>query len=357
MRESSANRSSSKRRVTRTEVARVAGTSVAVVSYVINGGPRPVSPETRDRVLEAIQTTGYRPNVIAQALARGETRSLGLVVPNISNQFLSSLAREIGVELFSQERVMILADSADSMQQQKTVTSQLIEQRVSALLFYGVDDRHEFLLDYSRQVPIVVLDDSSDLPGLGYVRVHEREAARLATAHLLNHGYEEVAIITGPLQRRNSLERKRGWQDALDAAACEWSEQLVYEADFTREGGYHAARALFSSPRVPRALFVSNEQQALGLLAAANAAGIRIPQDLAVVCFNGTLNSEFSIPALTAVEQPLRDIAVSAVEMATRPVFQAESVLHGCRLVQRESCGCTVGNRVGQGEAEHAFDN
>ena len=131
----------SARRITRADVARVAGTSVAVVSYVINNGPRPVAETTRLRVLEAIEKTGYRPNDIARALASGNTLTYGLVVPDISNPFFATLAQALQREAFSHGRVLLLGDAGDNRQREHDLINHLLRRQVDGLLYTSVD-RH-----------------------------------------------------------------------------------------------------------------------------------------------------------------------------------------------------------------------
>lgn len=344
-------------KVTRKDVARRAGTSVAVVSYVVNDGPRPVAPETRKRVLNAIDEIGYRPDSIAKALASGSTRSLGLIVPNIDNPFLSALAHEVGHHLFARDRVMLLADSADSTLQEVEVAKLLVQQQVDGLIFYGVDRQHDFIEQYAQSLPIVVLDDPGNLDGVGYVRVDEQAAAAMATQHLVDHGSDSIGIIAGPLSLPNSQDRLNGWRDVLRKAGHDPSDSLVFQGPFTRDGGYEAGMRLLEQEASPESVFVSNEQQALGLLAAADQRGVSVPNDLRIVCFNGTSSSKFSIPTLTAVEQPLQKVAHSAVEMLTQPVFSPKTIMHEVELVRRRSCGCDeAGQKIdtGEGDADEA---
>ncbi|WP_081863882.1 LacI family DNA-binding transcriptional regulator [Mycetocola saprophilus] len=328
----------SREKVTRTDVARVAGTSVAVVSYVVNNGPRPVAEATRARVLAAIESTGYRPDGIARALASGSTRTFGLIVPNIANPFVAALAHAIEGAAYRRGFTLLLGDSADDPAREADLVGTFLQHRIDGLLFYGVDRDHPWLDQAVGKVPVVVLDEPPAGPGIIGVRVDERAASASATRHLIEHGRDAVAIITGPLAQQNARDRRDGWRDALGDAA---RADLQIEGTYTRGGGYLAGRALLERDTRPDAVFASNEQQALGVLAAAAELEVRVPEDLAVICFNGTTNAEYSIPALSTIEQPIEEIAALAIDLLTRS-DRAEYPVTVCdvELVRRRSCGC-----------------
>ncbi|MEQ4097503.1 LacI family DNA-binding transcriptional regulator, partial [Escherichia coli] len=131
-------------RVTRSDVAKEAGTSVAVVSYVINNGPRPVAEATRQRVLQAIKKTGYRPNGIARALASGSTQTYGLVAPDISNPFIASMAHALQHEAFADGKVLLLGDAGDSSCRERELINNMLHRQVDGLIYTSVD-RHPYI--------------------------------------------------------------------------------------------------------------------------------------------------------------------------------------------------------------------
>ncbi len=131
-------------KVTRSDVAKIAGTSVAVVSYVINNGPRPVAESTRQRVLDAIRLTRYRPNGVARALASGSTKTYGLIVPNISNPFVASMAHVLLQESLDHGHVMLLGDAGDDRQRELELIHGLLNRQVDGL-FYNIVDSHPYI--------------------------------------------------------------------------------------------------------------------------------------------------------------------------------------------------------------------
>ena len=328
--------------VTRNDVAKAAGTSVAVVSYVINNGPRPVAEATRQRVLEAIKRTGYRPNAVARALASGSTKTFGLVVPNIANPFVASLAHVLLQEAMNHGHVMLLGDAGDDRKRELDIVQGLLNRQVDGLFYYSVD-RHPCIdVIQATQTPFVMLDRVEPQPGVSILRVDERAAAQQVTAHLLSHGYQQVGMISGPLEMLNAQDRIQGWRDALAEKDLLADDTLIFPASYTRQGGYDAAQRMVASGRIPRALFVSNEGQAIGCIRALSQHGLRVPQDVALVCFNGTDQSAFHVPALTTVRQPLREMARSAIAMLKNWDGDAQLAEFPHHLEIGESCGCQL---------------
>jgi len=327
-------------KVTRSDVAKIAGTSVAVVSYVINNGPRPVAESTRQRVLDAIRLTGYRPNGVARALASGSTKTYGLIVPNISNPFVASMAHVLLQESLDHGHVMLLGDAGDDRQRELELIHGLLNRQVDGL-FYNSVDRHPYIdVIQASGTPFVMLDRVEPQPGVCMLRVDERQAAFQVTSHLLSHGYQQVGMIRGPLEMLNAQDRVQGWRDAMKAHKVPIDEALIFPASYTRQGGYDAARQMLAGPGAPRALFASNEGQALGCLRAFSEQGIRVPHDVALVCFNGTEQSAFTVPTLTTVRQPLRDMARSAISMLQNWDGEAKLQEFPHYLETGESCGC-----------------
>ncbi len=337
----------SRGKVTRADVARVAGTSTAVVSYVVNNGPRPVAEETRQRVLAAIEETGYRPDGIARALASGSTRTYGLVVPNVANPFVASLAHAVEDEAFRRGFSLLLGDSADDRLREAELVSTFLQHQIDGLVFYGVDDDHPWLDSATDKVPVVVLNEPGLGAGVAYVHVDEQAASAAATRHLVEHGYRTIATVAGPLNQRNSRERLQGWRDALGEAGIEEHPTLIVESEYTRRGGYIAATRILSLRPRPEAVFVANEQQALGFLAAADELSVRVPDKIALICFNGTTNAEYSIPTLSTIEQPVEEIAAHALRLlAEQTEAVGRAITCDFRLARRRSCGCAYSRFV-----------
>lgn len=330
-----------RRRPTQEEVARLAGTSTAVVSYVLNNGPRPVSEDARRRVLAAIAETGYRPNNLARALVSGKSSVLGLVVPDLANPFLAQLAQCLEREFFGRGYSLLIGDSEDDLEREVAAVETMLRQQIDGLVWYSVDQPPPLDVIGSSHLPVVLLNS---IPGqygereggrIIYVNSDERAHARMAAEHLIAHGRKRIAHLGGPTGRLNARERSRGWSDAVQSARLEPAGHC--SAPFTREGGFAAAPTLLEFEC--DAVVVANEMQATGLLAGLSCAGITVPDDIAVVAMNGTEAAHYTVPSLTAVHLSVEQLAVDIAEALASDAGPT-AITTTAHLVRRESCGC-----------------
>lgn len=320
------------REATRNDVARLAGVSTAVVSYVVNDGPRPVAPATRARVLDAIAKLGYRPNTVARSLITGKSGLIGLVVPDVENPYFASLARSVETAVADRDLRMVLAQSTtetlgdlvDSM------AGHLVDGVILATL-PGAD-----LLSRvgSIRVPLVKVGVALPTDPIPAVWPDFEQGARDAVRHLIDHhGHRAVALVTGgdPLE-----SRENAWREVM--AAHGLPTDAVVRIPWSAEGGYDAAGQLRDRFPDVTAAFVTSDQQATGLIAGLHRLGWRVPGRLAVASFDGSLGSRFTIPPLTTAAVSLAEMARDAVELllGAEPVNRS----YPATLVVRESCGC-----------------
>jgi LacI family transcriptional regulator, galactose operon repressor len=320
--------------ITRNDVARYAGVSTAVVSYVVNEGPRRVAPETRERVLEAIRVLGYRPNATARALRMGTTRTFGLITPDGGNPMFAELAKAIDKEA-SARGYVVLQTSADGdpVTEQAKIAELLIRQ-VSGLLLVAPTEDPDL-----TEVGIPVIAINRVLPTVSSVRPQYRAGARAGVNHLLGHGHRTIGLVIGGRGTGGRApERELGWRDALRQVGLE--EGPIARARFSRQGGYDAGKELLAATKRPTAIFASSDLQAVGVLRAIHEAGLRVPEDIAVVGFDGTAETEYSWPPLTVVRQPLDRMAREAVSRLIDGEDTIQALTYPTDLILRTSCGC-----------------
>ncbi len=336
--------------VTHVDVARRAGVSTAVVSYVVNNGPRQVAPATAARVHAAIEELGYRPNLSARALRLGTTDLIGLVVPDSSNPFFAELAQ--GIERAAAEHgySMVLVNSDNSGEQERLKVESLASRRVSGLLVASAVARHQLDLGNRQGIPTAILNTDGPIPGFHTIGPDFRQGAQTAVEHLLNvHKARNVALATGgSLQSVETNSREQGWSDALTHNRR--PQGPVVEEDFTREGGHRMGLKLIAVRELPDAVFATNDLQAIGILRALHEANIRVPEDVALVSFDGTRESEYSWPALTVVRQPIAAMAQAAVAaVLDPPQATPQHTTFDTELVIRRSCGCATPHTDSEG--------
>ena len=332
--------------VTRKDVAALAGTSPAVVSYVLNGGPRSVSPKTRERVLAAVAQLGYRPNRVARSLRMNRTTTLGLVVPDNSNPFFAELARAVEEAAFAKGYTLLMGNAVDDEDRQTNYVRTFLDRQVDGLLLIPSHGSVACLEELERSgVPWVVLDRRiAGAITASQVLVDNLQGAREATAHLIGHGRRRIACIAGPADVTPTTERVAGWRQALDAAGLPADRMPLRHVPFGRRAGYAAGLEVLGGRGSVDAVFAASDEQALGVLRAAAELGLRVPDDVAVASFDGIPGSAYTTPALTTMRQPVDELGRTAVELLLKriddPGCRPEVAVAPVTLVPRGSCGC-----------------
>jgi len=329
--------------VTIVDVARRARVSASTVSHVING-TRLVAPATRRRVEAAIEAAAYRPNALARSLRSGRSHALGLVLPDSGNPFFAELGREIQLAALAAGYSVFLCNTENDPDKEQHSVNVLTRARVDGLVLVAVDERGDALRALVRQkVPVVVMDrERPDLP-LDTVLTDHRQGGRLATRHLLGLGHRRIGFIAGPTGLSPSELRVDGHRGALEEAGLAPEAALLRHGDFHPESGRVAARALLALPRPPTAILACNDLMALGVLRAAAEAGRRVPQDLAVVGYDDIELAAFTVPPLTTVAQPRREMGRAAVRLLVNRLasrgLAPQQVLLPVAVTVRQSCG------------------
>lgn len=330
--------------VRRADVAKLAGTSPAVVSYVLNGGPRGVAPHTRSRVLAAVEALGYRPNGVARSLRMNKTMTLGLVVPDTSNPFFAELSRAVEEAAFSHGYTLLIGNAAEDEARQSAYVRTFLQRQVDGLFLVPAHGPAGCVEEIERaQTPWVVLDRRIDDADVPTILVDNRGGAATATAHLLQHGRTRIACIAGPRDVMPATDRVSGWRDALLDAGIPDRQTPVLHVPFGRRSGYLAARSLFQERDVD-AVFAASDEQALGVLRAVTELGLRCPEDIAIASFDGIAPAAYATPALTTMPQPFGELGRVAMarllERIAEPDTPAETSVLPVELAARGSCGC-----------------
>lgn len=327
--------------VTRKDVARYAGVSTAVVSYVVNGGPKKVAPATEAKVKHAIRVLGYRPNAAARALKLGSSETLGLVVPDSSNPFFALLAHAVEDAAAERGFALVLANSDGNLSKERRNVRNLAARQVDGVLLASVLFEPDLIDLEHADIPSVLLNQGREAPGFNSVGVDLAEGARLATEHLVGHGHTNIAAAIGINVSEEMDGRERGWRRGLKDAGLR--EGIIVRSPFDRLGGYEAGRRLLGAASRPTAIFASSDLQAVGLLRAIHEAGLSVPDDVALVSFDGIVDGEYTWPPLTTVAQPVKEMAERAVHalLAAKRGEEPEHRIFPTRLLVRQSCGCS----------------
>ena len=322
------------------DVGRLAGVSHQTVSRVINGSPH-VRPETRDRVLAAMEELGYRPNPVARALVTGRSMTLGVV--SFDTTLYGPASTLFAIERAAHESgYFIIVASLETLNRSSVVDAvdRLRRQGVEGILVIApYREAGEALLHAPTDIPLVAAEAGPD-HGFPVVAVDQVAGAVSATEHLLELGHETVWHISGPPNFVESRKRSDGWRAALGAAGAEIREPL--NGDWSPRAGYELGRRLSSDPAVT-AVFVANDQMALGLLRATHEADREVPGELSVVGFDDIPEAAYFLPPLTTVRQDFIEMGRQSLQTLLQAIETGERTGPGSlvrpELIVRASTG------------------
>ncbi|MGI6284384.1 LacI family DNA-binding transcriptional regulator [Neomoorella humiferrea] len=303
--------------VTIKDVAKHAGVSVTTVSRVLNNSRHPISPETRERVLAAIKELGFYPNAMARSLQLHETKTIGLILPDIANPYYPGIVR--GVEDVAHEKgyTVILCNTDRSRERTKAYLRVLREKRVDGVIFTGggavEDASREHFFDHGQIATVVIGRHKADLPA---VQVDNVQSAQEAVEHLIKLGHRRIATITGPAVSTTARDRLEGYRRAMEAEGIAIESAWIVEGDFEFNSGYQAVGKLpLQGPEKITAIFAHNDLMAIGAIKALQEKGLKVPEDVAVVGFDNIPLASFITPALSTVAVPVYDLGVTAMRV------------------------------------------
>lgn len=329
-------------RTTIREIADLAGVSIATVSRVLNGRDD-VSQETRDLVQRIIRERGYTANRHARGLSAGRTGLIGVLVPLVFPAYFSAILSGASEALAEQDLRVVLSPTGHEHAREVTLIDRMTRGLTDGALIVLPEESSEELerlVDHGYRFVVVdpLLPLGDRIPS---VSAAHASGADQAMRHLLDLGHRRIAAITGPRGWVATEERRRGYYSALAAGGILPDPELELESDFEISGGRDGAERLLSLPEPPTAIFAFNDNLAIGVVQAARARGVRVPEDLSVVGFDDIEHATIVTPELTTVRQPLAEMGRTAVSMLIRLLErQRFETLHlelGTRLVVRES--------------------
>jgi LacI family transcriptional regulator len=327
------------------DVARLSGVSPMTVSRVINDSER-VSPETRRRVEEAISELGYVPSRLARGLSRQRTGTLAVIVPDVANPFFTAIVRAAEEVARRADYHVILCDTRADLGVERGVIEELIAHRVEGAVIAPVSDRTATHLRRLAEfgVPFVLIDRR--IPGVDcdVVLGDSSSGARQLVEHLVSLGHRRIGFIVESDDVSTARDRRAGYEAALKAAGIALDPALVAHAAPDPSGGSTGMSRLLELEERPTAVFTVNNLVALGAIEAVRAAGLEVPDDVALVCFDDIEYASRLYPFLTAMEQPAQTFGTLGTQLLLEriegrgPERRHEVVLPG-EFIIRKSCG------------------
>ncbi len=332
------------KRFTLEEIGQLAGVSRSTVSRVVNGYPH-ISPEIRERVEQIISETGYQPNSAARSLASSRTQVIGLFIPNtvlhiFSDPYFPRLIEGISKACNAENYTLALYLFHSLEEEQRSIERILNSHTVDGLIVSADRDDSGLIPQLKeRRMPFVIVGRPEDTT-INYVDTDNFNGAYAAARHLLRLERERIGFI-GTQHNNAGRDRRDGFMKALNEHGTTLPPQMIVYGDFSEESGYHGMRKLL--PYKPDALFASSDLMALGALRSATEAGLKIPDDLAIIGFDDLPPATVAFPPLTTVRQPVHRLGMTAVEMLIDILNTGNDlprrVILPTELVIRASCG------------------
>ncbi len=312
-----------KQTITIYDVAREANVSMATVSRVVNGNPN-VKPATRKKVLDVIDRLDYRPNAVARGLASKKTTTIGVIIPDVSNMFFSSLARGIDDIATMYKYNIILANSDGDSNKEVQVLNNLLAKQVDGIIFMGHRITEEVRGEFSRSKTPVVLAGSIDPDEqVGSVNIDYTKATEEAVSLLAKNGHEKIAFVSGALiDAINGQNRLTGYKEGLKENNLEYNEGMIFEAPYEFKEGLALVDRILNSGAT--AAYVTDDELAIGVLDGLYDAGVKVPDDFEIITSNNTLLTDVARPRLSSVTQPLYDIGAVATRLLTKLMNKEE---------------------------------
>jgi LacI family transcriptional regulator len=310
--------------ITIQDIAERANVSISTVSRVINS-TAPVAPETREKVLGVIAELNYQPNLFAQGLAGGHSRTIGVLTQLIGSPFYDVILRGILKGIDGSGYSPLFADGGWDAEKDLIALNMFIQRQVDGLILLDGHAPEELLIEIASQIPMIIV--GRDIPNLKEqcLPFDDFNAAQTATQYLIQSGHQRIAHITGLKNHQDATERQDGYLMALRDAGIEPNPDLIIEGDFTEPSGVMAVEMLLMRGHIFSAIFAANDQMAYGARLALYRRGLRVPEDVSIIGFDDQAPSAYMIPPLTSIRRPPLEIG-EATGQALVNLIQGQSI-------------------------------
>lgn len=328
------------------EIAKQAGFSIATVSRVMNN-KGPVNERTRKKILQVVDTLDYRPHSIARSLSRKKTDTIGVILPELVDEFFMEIIHGIDEVAHESNRFILVSSSHSQRNDVETALEFMSSGRVDGVILMAPELQKEILDIFPKSKrPVVLLNCPVEAENIVSFSINNYQGAYSAVEHLINHGYTKLGMIKGPEKNADAQARWLGFYDALKKHGLDLNSSHIIAGDFSMRSGYYGFTRLLNQKEKPDAIFAANDMTAVGIYEAASNTGLRIPQDIAVAGFDDIFLSRLLNPRLTTVHVPIMELGSSAMRYLIRmiegdvDINKSYKVELSTGLVVGGSCGC-----------------
>ena len=328
------------------DIAHESGVAISTVSNVINNS-RFVSPQTKEKVLSAIEKIGYRPNIIARGLRIHSTRTVAVIVPDISSSFFSQVIN--GIEEIARKRnyTMILGCTSFDYNEEERITNIMVDSFIDGLIFFSGFDNYEFIKKiYDKNIPVVALDKDFGETDIPTVVIDNFEASKSCVDYLYNLGHEKIGYISFTYEKQTTVKKRfEGYLAGLKKHNLKFDPDLVLMSQEMRlhetVSTYETARNFLKKGNIPTAFLTVADMFAFGLLRALKDEGFKVPSDVSVMGFDNILFSQYSDPLLTTLKQPKKLMGNIAMDLLLDIIegreIREKKIIIPTTIIERES--------------------
>lgn len=315
--------------VTIREVAKRAGVSCATISRVINNSDI-VKDKTRDHVIKIIKEMGFAPNEVARSLSKNETKTIGVVVPDINNPFFGDVIKGVSMLADKHHLNILLCDTNEDTEKEKNSLHMLKEQRIRGIIIGPASDKNEFNSEYlsileNMGIPIVLVGRDVKYSNFDGVFIDNVQGACDGVTALIQNGHKKIAIIAGPEDSKPGRERLGGYLKAMTMNGLDVSEDYIFRGNFKLESGYEFTRQILKMEDRPTAIFTCNNMMTLGCIKAIMEIDLKIPDDIALVGFDEIEILNIFNMHISVISRPTLEMGVIAMEMLLERLNKKES--------------------------------
>lgn len=322
-----------KGRISAYDVAEKAKVSQSTVSRVLNNYPH-IKETTRKKVLKAIEELGFTRDEIARSLASNKTRTIGLIVGDITNPFFAESAKVITGKAQEMQYDVILCNTNHSEENLNKYIQTLKGKRVDGIIIAAANKDNEQIKElYDQGFPVVLFNSILEHQKANYIAVDNYKGAKLAVKHLYNLNHRKIAYIAGPSTYVTTHLRNLGYQDALKELGIAINTDYIYSQNFSYNEVYQFTKKLLKSPNRPTGFFAASDQMALAVLDAAASENIKVPQELSVVGFDDIDLAKNQYIGLTTITQPKEKMATLVLEKLLLLIERTENQEEGFRII------------------------
>jgi LacI family transcriptional regulator len=323
------------------DIAKKTGLGLATISKYLNGGN--VLQKNKIAIEVAIKELDYTVNEFARSLKTSKSKTIGIIIPELSNIFVTNIITVIEDILRNNGYSIIVTDCRTDENLEADLVKFLMKKRVDGIICMPVSKSGDFLKQaIDMDIPIILIDRMLDDIDTDVVMVDNVTASYKAVSYLIENGHEEIGIVAGSKDIFTSKQRLIGYKKALDKANIEFNKNNIVYSNYRVQGGYESLKKLLNNNKNISAVFMTNYEMTLGAIIAINEMGIKIPDDLSFIGFDNLQLSEVVKPKLSIVEQPLDEIGKNVAELMLLRLGEEEKkskkkIQLTTTLIERES--------------------